>query len=63
MRTAPGQCGNALHEFNCPLPPGSLAVQCESCTANWPWAVRQCNVGFPLPTARRQCGSALHTAH
>ena len=52
-----------LQEFHCPLPPGSVAVHCRSCTAHCPQAVRQCIAGVPLPTAPRQCGSALQELH
>ena len=48
-----------MQELHCPLPPGSEAVHCRSSTAHCPQAVRQCIAGVALPTAPRQCGSAL----
>ena len=68
MPTAPGQCGNALRELHCPLPPGGETVWCRSSTthlgsesvysrsstAHGPRAVRQCIAGVQLPTAPRQ---------
>ena len=36
MPTAPRQWGSALHEFHCPLPPGSEAVYCRRSTAHCP---------------------------
>ena len=54
MPTAPGQWGSALQELQCPLPPGSEAVHCRSCTAHCPQAVRQCIEGVALSTAPRQ---------
>ena len=32
MPLATRQGGDALQEFCCPLPPGSVAVPCRSCT-------------------------------
>ena len=61
--------GSALQEFRCPLTPGGVAVYSRSCTAQCPPAVSQCiarevalptAVGVALPTAPRQCKSALH---
>ena len=39
LPTAPRQSGSALQEFHCPLPQGSEAEHCRSCTAHWPQAV------------------------
>ena len=41
----------------------SLAVHSRSSTAHCPQAVRQCIAGVALPTASRQCGSALQEFH
>ena len=54
MPPAPRHWGRALQEFHCPLPSGSEAVHCKSCTAYCPRAVRQCIAGVALPTAPRQ---------
>ena len=43
-----------MQELHCPLPPGSEAADCRSCTAHRPQAVRQCEALFPLPTAPRR---------
>ena len=45
------------------MPPDSEVVHCRSCTAHCPLTVRQCIAGVPLPTAPRQCGSALQGFH
>ena len=42
LPTAPRQCGSALQESRCPLPPGGVAVYCRNCSAHCPEAVRQC---------------------
>ena len=52
-----------MQEFHYPLPPGSEAVRCKSSTTHCPQAARQCIAGVPLPTAPRQCGSALQEFH
>ena len=46
-----------------PLPPGSRAVHCRSCTAHCPQAMRQCIAEVPPPTAPGQWGSALQELH
>ena len=51
------------HWFHCPLPQGSEAVHCRSCTAHCPQQVRQCIAGVALPTAPRRWGSALQELH
>ena len=51
LPTAPRQCGRALQELHSPLPLGSGAVQCRSCTAHCPQAVWQSIAGVPLFTA------------
>ena len=67
LPTARRQWGRALQELHCPLPRGSGAVYCRSCTAycpqgseavhcrssttHCPLAVRQCIAGVALPTA------------
>ena len=38
-------------------------MHCRSSTAPCPQAVRQCSAGVALPTAPRQCGSALQELH
>ena len=43
-----------------PLPQGREAVYGRSTTPHCPQAMRQCEAGFPLPTAPRRRGSALH---
>ena len=43
-----------------PLPQGREAVYGRSTTPRCPQAMRQCEAGFPLPTAPRRRGSALH---
>ena len=48
-----------MRKFHCPLPPGSEAVHCRSCTAHCPQAPRQCIAEGPLPTAPRHWGSLL----
>ena len=46
-----------------PLPPGSVAGHCGSCTTHRPQAVWRCITGVPLPRVPRQCGSALKECH
>ena len=36
LPTAPKQCGSALQELHCPLPPGTKAGYCRICTAPCP---------------------------
>ena len=36
MPTTPRLWGTALQELHCPLPPGSGAVHCRSCTVHCP---------------------------
>ena len=43
-----------------PLPQGREAVYGRSATSHCPQAMRQCEAGFPLPTAPKPRGSALH---
>ena len=59
MPTAPGQWGNALQEFHCPLPLSNVAVHDRSSTAHCPQSVRQFIAAVRLPTAHGHCGSAL----
>ena len=54
LPTAPKQCGSALQESRCPLPPGGEVVYCRSSPAHYPQAVRQCIAGVPLPSAPGQ---------
>ena len=62
LPTAPGQCGSALQELHCPLPPGSVAVHCRSCTAHCPLptgsAVDSCRSS--TASAHRQNGDSVH---
>ena len=48
LPTAHRQCGSALQEFHCLLPPGSEAVHGRSCTAHCPKTLRQYIAGVPL---------------
>ena len=41
LPTAPKECGIALHEFHCPLPSSSVAVNCTSSTPHYPEALRE----------------------
>ena len=54
LPTVPRQGVSALHELHCPLPPGSGAVHCKSCTAYCLRTVRQRIAGAALSTAPRQ---------
>ena len=63
LPTAPRQCGSGLQEWHCPLPPGSEAVHCRSCTAHCSQAVRQCIAGVALPTPPGQWGGVLREFH
>ena len=54
MPTAPRQCGNVLPELHYPLPPGSEALHCRSCTVHFPHAVRQCIARVAVPAAPSQ---------
>ena len=69
LPTAPKRCGSALHEFDCLLPPSSVAVHCRDSAhygcgrllgrtplppSWWPHALRE---------FRRRCGSALQEFH
>ena len=55
----PRQCGSALHDFRCLLPPRSVAVHCNIFTAQRAKVVWCCIKGFPLLAALKQCGSPL----
>ena len=59
MPTSPNQCGSALQGFHRPLPLGSEALHCRSCTAHCLRLVRHCIARVPLSTAPRHCGGAL----
>ena len=50
----PSWRARALQDFDCPPPPGGVAVHCRSCTAQCPEAVRQCVARVPLPTAPKR---------
>ena len=52
-----------MQELQCPLFPGSAAVDCRSGTAHRSQAVRQWIAGVALPTAPTQRGSGLQEWH
>ena len=79
LQEVPAHCAQVVWQpFHCLLPLGSVAlrsrsslptaprrvaVHCGSSTAYCPQAVWRCIVAVPLPTAPRQCGSALQEFH
>ena len=70
LPAAPRQCGSALQQLRCPLPPStvavhsrsytarcplsSVAVHCRSSTTRCPKATWQCIVGVPPPAVPGQ---------
>ena len=68
LPTAPRYCGSALKEFQCPLPPGSVARHCGSSTTPClqlvrQWAAQILQFTASVRRASGQCSSCNALPH